>query len=220
MPFPADRMLNVNPFYHTLVVGKATRSPSLVVGEYEAGRILVQTAHPSTQAFHPFSDEVYMRMVNWTAKAETGCEADAFEPDDTSSTGSTLVIGEDQRHSLCPQNDEDWANFQVSTTRSVNGNLLVETFNLEPDSVNPDGDTQLTVLDESATNQIGTNQDRGYGPFPGSIDVVQSSRVVWHPAAGGLFNIKVFPETQINKQGSTGYSLHLANLLSLCPKTS
>jgi len=141
----------------------------------------------------------------------TDCTTDIFEPDDTSSTGSTLslIAGEYQRHTLCPQSDVDWA--KITTNGPSQPNLLVETFDLEPDSIHPNGDTQLTVFDESATNQIGTNQFRGLGPFPGSSDILQSSRVVWHPAAGGEFNIKVFPETPINEQAGSGYSLRLAN---------
>lgn len=65
MPVPADQMVNIHPFYHTLVVGRTTGSASLVVGEYGAGRILVQTAHPARLAFHPFSDTVYIRMIEW-----------------------------------------------------------------------------------------------------------------------------------------------------------
>lgn len=152
--------------------------------------------------------------IYYATTAPGRCVTDTFEPDNLYSTGSTILIGEEQRHSLCPQNDEDWANFRVSTTRSVNGNLLAETFDLEPDSINPNGNTQLTVFDESTTNQIGTNQDRGFGPFPGSTDIIKSSRVVWHPAIGGLFNIKVFPEKQINEQKGSGYSLRLINPLT------
>jgi len=65
MPFPADQMLNIDSRYEVLVVGRKTGVASLVVGEYGSGRILVQTGHPSTDANHPFSDEVYIRMVNW-----------------------------------------------------------------------------------------------------------------------------------------------------------
>jgi pimeloyl-ACP methyl ester carboxylesterase len=65
MPFPADQMVDIDPFYHTLVVGGTTGSASLVVGEYGAGRILVQTAHPARTAMNPFSNTVYMRMIEW-----------------------------------------------------------------------------------------------------------------------------------------------------------
>lgn len=71
VPFPADQMLNIDPFYHTLVVGGTTGSASLVVGEYGAGRILVQTAHSSGGAIHPFSDIAYTRMIEWVGGADT-----------------------------------------------------------------------------------------------------------------------------------------------------
>lgn len=65
MPAPADRMSSVDSQYEVLVVGRASGYPSLVIGQYGNGRILVQTANPSRDAFEPFSDEVYIRMVNW-----------------------------------------------------------------------------------------------------------------------------------------------------------
>jgi len=71
LPFPADRMISVDPFYHTLVVGSLTGSASLVIGEYGGGRILVQTAHPSYSAGHPFSDEAYVRMIEWVRDTQT-----------------------------------------------------------------------------------------------------------------------------------------------------
>jgi hypothetical protein len=66
-------------------------------------------------------------------------------------------------------------------------------------------------VEDASQNQIGVNLDRGLGPFPGSTDVVRSSRVVWHPATSGEFNIKVVPETPINEQEGSGYSLRLTN---------
>lgn len=151
--------------------------------------------------------------ISYSANLALGCIPDTFEPDNTSATGSPIVIGEVQRHTLCPQNDEDWTNLQVSTTRSVNGNLLVETFDLEPNSILSNSNTKLLVLDE-ALGQIGVNLDRGFGPFPGSPDILQSSRVVWHPAIGGVFNINIVPETPINEQENSGYSLRLTNPLT------
>jgi hypothetical protein len=131
---------------------------------------------------------------------------DTFEPDNTPATGSTLAIGETQTHSLCPQGDEDWVNFQTSTSMTLKGNLLVETYN--PDSTNPETDTQLTVSDE-LLNQIGMNQDRGLGPVPGSTDSIKSSRVVWNPAEGGIFNIQVKPQQSANLQENNEYGLRL-----------
>lgn len=67
MPFPADQMISVDPTYEILAEGAYTHSPSLVVTEFGKGRILVQTAHPGYTAIHPFSDEVYTRMVDWVS---------------------------------------------------------------------------------------------------------------------------------------------------------
>jgi hypothetical protein len=72
LPFPADQMLSVHSFYDTLVVGGSTGYASLVVGEYGQGRVLIHTAHPSRSAGHPFSDEVYRRMVDWASGSDGG----------------------------------------------------------------------------------------------------------------------------------------------------
>jgi hypothetical protein len=72
MPGPADRMQNVDANYDVLVVGAATGDASLVVTEYGSGRILAQTAHPSASSMNPFSDEVYIRMVNWVGSIGVG----------------------------------------------------------------------------------------------------------------------------------------------------
>ncbi len=160
----------------------------------------------------PYTLAVYIRysVVGPGSPVPYDCSAttDTFEPDDTSATGSPITFGEVQRHTLCPQNDQDWVGFQ---TTDLQPDLLVETFDLEPDSINPNGDTQLTVKDSSQI-QIGTNRDRGFAPLSGSIQpVVKSSRVAWHPATDGLFNINIFPETPINEQAGTGYSLHMTD---------
>lgn len=148
--------------------------------------------------------------ISYSASLALGCTPDTFEPDDSLETGKPITLGEEQRHSLCPQSDEDWVSFQSNVTFPGQRNFLAETFDLEPDSVNPNGNTQLTVNNASG-NQIGTNQFRGFGPPPGSNIQIQSSRVVWHPAANGIFNISIFPETPINEQAGSGYSLRLAN---------
>jgi hypothetical protein len=136
----------------------------------------------------------------------SSCSPDTFEPDNTPASGSTLATGEDQTHSLCPQNDEDWADFQTSTSMTLKGNLLVETFN--PDFATPETDTKLTVSDE-LSNQIGVNQDRGLGPLPGSSASIKSSRVVWNPAEGGVFNIQVVPQQPVSLQEKNEYGLRL-----------
>jgi phosphatidylserine/phosphatidylglycerophosphate/cardiolipin synthase-like enzyme len=79
MPTPYDQMTNLDPAYHVLVVGHITGSPSLVVADYGAGRVLVETAHPGYGAIKVFSDEVYRRMINWTVSAYD-CSGVALSP--------------------------------------------------------------------------------------------------------------------------------------------
>lgn len=158
---------------------------------------------------YPANSTIYGYFEAWVGDYpidDTGCAPDTFEPDNSLATGNPIIFGEVQRHSLCPQGDEDWVRVNLPSQL----NLLAETFDLEPDDINPNGNTQLTVIDESE-NQIGTNLDRGFGPPPGSNIEIRSSRVVWHPSIGEIFNIRVFPEAPINEQTDSGYSLRLAN---------
>jgi hypothetical protein len=104
-----------------------------------------------------------------------GCTPDVYEPDNDSSTSSVITAGEEQTHSLCPENDEDWVKVDANSR-----NILIETFNLSPEITPLDTDTQITLLEGS--NQIGVNQDRGLGPNPGSGISIKSSRLVWNPA--------------------------------------
>jgi hypothetical protein len=200
-------------------VAKLDNNGSVVWNTFIKGEAWYYSSnHPNSIATHNGSLYIASHTTNVNSSLafitqindQYGCSVtpDTFEPDDTSETGSPITFGETQRHTLCPQNDQDWVSFQ---TTDLQPDLLVETFDLEPDSINPNGDTQLTVKDSSQI-QIGTNQDRGLAPPSGSIQPdVQSSRVAWHPATEGLFNINIFPETPINEQAGTGYSLHLAN---------
>lgn len=70
LPFPADQITVIAPEYEVLARGAISHSPSLAVATYGRGRILVQTAHPSRTAIRPFSDTVYVRMVEWVSKRD------------------------------------------------------------------------------------------------------------------------------------------------------
>lgn len=94
MPFPADQMLDVDPHYEILAIGSVTGSASLVIDEYGAGRILVQTGHPATTSIYPFSDEAYIRMVNWLVGGSTDTDNDGIlnKDDFCPDTESGLII--------------------------------------------------------------------------------------------------------------------------------
>lgn len=70
LPFSADQITVIAPEYEVLARGAVSYSPSLVVATYGRGRILVQAAHPSRTAIRPFSDTVYVRMVEWAGKRD------------------------------------------------------------------------------------------------------------------------------------------------------
>lgn len=65
LPYPADRMLEVDSRYHALARGDGSQSSSLVVADIEKGRVVVHTS--SDGALH---DELLRRMVIWAARAE------------------------------------------------------------------------------------------------------------------------------------------------------
>lgn len=70
LPFPADRMSDVDPRYQVLALGGRTESPSLVVAEHGRGRIVVQTANEAPGAKVPFPDRTLLRLALWAARAE------------------------------------------------------------------------------------------------------------------------------------------------------
>ncbi len=67
LAFPADRMIAVDSNYYVLVVGSTSLDPSLVITEYEHGKILVCTAPSSgsSNVGYPMGDEFYGRLINW-----------------------------------------------------------------------------------------------------------------------------------------------------------
>jgi hypothetical protein len=71
LPFPADRMKSLDENYHILVCGATTLDPSLVITDYENGKILVCTANSSAQAITQMSDDIYKRMINWLVNPPT-----------------------------------------------------------------------------------------------------------------------------------------------------
>jgi hypothetical protein len=122
---------------------KLDNNGNLVWNTYIQGEAWYQSAgHPNRIAEHNGSIYV-VSLINTTysnfalitkiSDSLYDCLPDAFEPDNTLATGSPMTVGEVQRHTLCPQNDEDWVSFQVPPTLHMHRNYLVETFDLEPD---------------------------------------------------------------------------------------
>ena len=92
------------------------------------------------------------------ATTDTGVTDDGYEPTDNSYPGATtLLMDTPQVHSISPAGDVDW--FAISVT---GGNAyVIETYS----SGGIDTDTQLTLYDNSGTNQIGFNDDGGTGSY-------------------------------------------------------
>ena len=65
LPFPADRVKDVDERYRVLVTGVRSKSPSLLVAEFGSGRIVVQTASEASFASTPFPDRLLVGMIEW-----------------------------------------------------------------------------------------------------------------------------------------------------------
>lgn len=74
MPGPLDQIRgsDIDEQYKILVVGKTTLSPSLVIANYEQGRILISAGNASLSSNVPYkiSDEVLIRMIDWLGKKD------------------------------------------------------------------------------------------------------------------------------------------------------
>ncbi|MFN3652489.1 MAG: S8 family serine peptidase [Armatimonadota bacterium] len=74
---------------------------------------------------------------------------DAFEPDDTAGTASTLRSGERQQHSFHTEQDEDWAQFTVTSPNSLelatNSRTVLELYG-------PDSSSQLLARNDEWWN--------------------------------------------------------------------
>jgi hypothetical protein len=71
VPFPADRIVHLDPRYRTLALGGATESPSLAVAEHGLGRIVIFTCSDSRGATVPLPDRTLRRIIEWAATGAT-----------------------------------------------------------------------------------------------------------------------------------------------------
>lgn len=70
LPFPADPITKLDEHYTPLARQRSTKSVSLAVCGFGAGRIVVQTAAETKAASIPISDEILRRMVVWSARRD------------------------------------------------------------------------------------------------------------------------------------------------------
>ena len=68
LPGPADRVLNPDPAYRILTVGRNSGSPSLMSLEHGEGRILISGSSLGREAVNPVSEGVAQAMVEWVAR--------------------------------------------------------------------------------------------------------------------------------------------------------
>ena len=70
MPFPADRILKIDPRYTILAKQKSNGSPALAVATVGEGRILVHTSNEHPEVIIPLSDRILRRMLLWVSGRE------------------------------------------------------------------------------------------------------------------------------------------------------
>ena len=81
------------------------------------------------------------------------CVVDAYEPDDSSGSASTITHNSNQTHSICPAGDEDWIAFTLTSSSQV----ILETSGVT-------GDTRMWLYD-SSISEIEYDDDDGIGLF-------------------------------------------------------
>jgi len=67
LPYPADRVKDVDKRYLTLTRGTVSKSPSLLITRHAKGRIVICTANETDVTDRPYPDKLLVRMVEWLA---------------------------------------------------------------------------------------------------------------------------------------------------------
>ena len=65
MPFPGDQVQDLPEEYSILAEGVQSGAPSVFYLNHGNGKILFAMGNPSPSSIHPYSDEVYYRMLIW-----------------------------------------------------------------------------------------------------------------------------------------------------------
>ncbi|CAK8713637.1 hypothetical protein GMJAKD_02870 [Candidatus Electrothrix aarhusensis] len=121
---------------------------------------------------------VYKLKINdeWRVVKERTVEVlgsstgDSFEPDNSSSSATTINPSFSQNHSIIPEDDEDWLKFTLNSP----SNITIET-------TGESGDTELWLYDDSLT-QINYDDNGGTDNF---------SKISQEELAAGIYFIKV-----------------------------
>jgi hypothetical protein len=100
---------------------------------------------------------------------------DAYEPDGTSYTASTLIVnGIPQYHNSCYPCDYDYVKFFAAAGTQY----IIQTFNLEQNS-----DTFIYLIDRDGVRWIASDDDSGGTP--------RASKIVWVCGATGFYFVRV-----------------------------
>ncbi|HFD38727.1 MAG TPA: hypothetical protein ENJ31_02585, partial [Anaerolineae bacterium] len=106
--------------------------------------------------------------------AQSNCQPDSFEADDTAASASTLTVdGDPQTHNTCPAGDVDWARFTAAAGI---------TYSLETLHPAAQADTYLCLYQADGSTQIACDDDSG---------PAKASRLIWQAPASGDYLLQV-----------------------------
>ncbi len=90
-PFPTDMITTYDKHYTVLARGPHSGSPSLLVGQYKHGRVLIDASDASPKNSFPISDELLQRMISWVAGADN-CDVAANAWGERRTFPASLVV--------------------------------------------------------------------------------------------------------------------------------
>jgi hypothetical protein len=103
------------------------------------------------------------------------CTPDTFEPDDDPTQARTLALGEWAQRNLCGSGNPDWFRVEIGNASA---------YLISAPSQNGGAAVSITVYTEDGATILASGKAAGVG---------QDARVRFHPAAAGIYYIKVEP---------------------------
>ena len=121
---------------------------------------------------------------------------DAYEPDNSCSSGSWINVGDSQRHNFHQENDIDWVRFYADSGK---------TYVLETRDLDLNADTVMDLYAPDCVTWITGNDDGGPG---------LGSRIEWTAASSGVYGVRIRPWYGGNTGANSGYTLILQQTTS------
>ena len=146
------------------------------------------------------TDNVRLLAAHQVTVIAPVCDEDAFEPDNSSATATSIFLGQTQLHNFCRDNS-DWLQFDA---------VQANVYKISTEVLGTESDTQLILYDTDGSSilmfhdNIGNDDDDRAGP-PGcppaqendTVDLecgwpaIPRSEIVWETQVTGTYFIKV-----------------------------